>query len=568
MKLTIRKKMLLCVLLPIGILGMIIVIIACTSLKNSIIHQVENSLRGTASATLAAYDQNSGSYVLGKNGNIWKGGYNISRSEKLLDTIKQKSDMEVTFFYGNQRIMTSVIDKNGNRILGSPAGTKIQQEVLEKGQEYFSETVSIDGEMYYGYYVPVFQSDDTTKPIGMIFAGMNKNKTIERVFSAVFSMVAVVIVIALIGMIAGGLVANSISKALRAEIICVEDMATGNLNVTLNQKHSRRKDELGDLTRAISKLQSDLRKIIGGIRDSTNHLIYSSDMLEQTSHQTFEDMDYVMQSVDTITSGAVSQAKDTRNASDNITYMGNLIIQTTGEAEALNKSADNMLVSSDKTGIAVQGLKEINNEVQQAVDMIAKLTKQTNESAQVIQEMIVFISDIARQTNILSLNANIEAARVGKMGKGFAVVADEIQQLAEQSDEASGKIEQIVNTLISNAIHVSEAMQHMQHVIVEQNHYIESTEESVCEVIEEIQTSIQNIRSIENKTQYLEQSRKEIMGMIEALSDIAESNVTNTQETNGIITNVSKSFRKVQKSALNLKDTANILEQNIRNFKV
>lgn len=568
MKLTIRKKMLLCVFLPISILGIIIVVIALTTLRTSILHQVENSLRGTASATLAAYDQNSGSYTLGKNGNIWKGGYNISRSEKLLDTIKEKSGMEVTFFYGAQRIMTSVIDKNGNRILGSPAGDKIQQEVLQKGEEYFSESVSIDGEMYYGYYVPVFQSDEQTIPIGMVFAGMNKNKTIERVFSAVFYMVAVVIIIALISIIIGGLVANSISKAIRAEIVCVEEIASGNLDVSLNQKHMKRKDEIGDLTRVIAKLQFDLRNIIGGIRNSTNQLIHSSDLLEQTSQQTFADMDYVMQSVDTITIGAVSQAKDTKNASDNITYMGNLIIQTGSEAEALNKSADNMLVSSDKTGIAVEGLKDISDEVGKAVDMIANLTEQTNTSAKTIHETIGFISEIARQTNILSLNANIEAARVGERGRGFAVVADEIQILAKQSNEASNKIEQIVNVLIINAEQVVEAMQHMQEVIVKQNQYITSTEESVCEVIEEIQMSIENIRSIESKTQDLEQSRKEMMNMIEGLSDIAESNVTNTQETNGVITNVSKSFKKVKQSALNLKETANKLEQNIRNFKM
>ena len=120
MKLTIRKKMLLCALMPISILGLIIIIMAVTSLKTSIINQVETSLRGTASATLAAYDQNSGSYTVAENGDVWKGGYNISRSEKLLDTIKEKSGMEVTFFYGTQRIMTSVMDENGERILGSP----------------------------------------------------------------------------------------------------------------------------------------------------------------------------------------------------------------------------------------------------------------------------------------------------------------------------------------------------------------------------------------------------------------------------------------------------------------
>ena len=115
MKLTIRKKMLLCAFLPISILGIIIVILAVTSLKTSILNQVESSLRGTASATLAAYDQNSGSYTVSANGDIWKGSYNISRSESIVDSIKEKAGVDVTFFYGDKRIMTSAKDKDGNR---------------------------------------------------------------------------------------------------------------------------------------------------------------------------------------------------------------------------------------------------------------------------------------------------------------------------------------------------------------------------------------------------------------------------------------------------------------------
>lgn len=568
MRLTIRKKLLLCSILPISVLGIIIVFMSLTFLRNSIINQVENSLRGTAAATLAAYDQNSGTYLVAENGDVWKGGYNISNSEKLLDTIKEKSGMDVTFFYGNKRIMTSIKDQSGERILGSPAGSKIEEMVLQNGKEYFSKNVSVDGVMYFGYYVPVFQGDDSNEPVGMVFAGINKNETLYSVLSIVFYMTVIVLVIAIIGIVGAGLISNTISRVLKYEITSLEYLAMGNLNVQIDKKNLQRKDEIGDLSRAIDTLKTDLRSVIGGISESTNLLISSSDSLEQTSHQTFENMDYVMQSVDTITTSAISQAKDTKSASDNITHMGNLIIETGSEADLLNKNADKMLIVSDKTTFAIDELKKISEEVGSSVNIIAELTEQTNESAKTIREAAEFISGIADETNLLSLNASIEAARAGEAGKGFAVVADEIQKLAVQSNEASSRIDKIVNTLIVDAEHVVDSMEQMKSVIGKQNEYIKSTEESVSEVMEEINESIEKIRNIEKRTQDLETARKEMMGMIAGLSDIADSNVVNTQETSKVINDVSDRFKKVEESAVNLRVTADILEQNMKNFKM
>ena len=460
------------------------------------------------------------------------------------------------------------MDSNGNRILGSPAGEKITDTVLKKGKDFFSSNVSIDGTIYYGYYTPVYQKDDTSAPIGMVFAGAEKKPTHDSIMRILNTIIAIVIAAMIICIIIVQKCTTSITRALRRSIQSVQEVSSGNLHAAIDRKALKRTDEIGDLSRAVENLQTELLKIIRGIKESTSLLVDSSDMLEQTSHETYTGINAMQTTVANITNGATQQAADAQNASANVQIMGNLITETGLAADELNESADTMKEASDKAAVTIEELKQISEEVKNAISVIADQTNQTNASAQNIQSATQFISEIAAQTNLLSLNASIEAARAGEAGRGFGVVATEIQKLAEQSDTASGNIAQIVNTLIANSEKVVEAMERTRTVIDKQNQYIENTSSAVSGVITELDASVERIRSIEKKTTELEKARNEIIAIIETLSDIAQQNADGTSQTNTAISEMADSFRNIENSTEDLRNTADMLAQNISNFQL
>ncbi len=564
---TLRKKMLVLTVLPIFVLGSLVIFLSLTVVKNAMVSEIEDALRSAATATFAAYDQNSGSYIEAANGDIWKGSYNISKSESIVDSIKEKSGMEVTFFYGNRRIMTSAVDADGNRILGSPAGDKIVETVLNNGEEYFSHAVSIDGTIFYGYYTPVYQ-DGTASPIGMIFIGANKQKKDATVHRIIYTMIACTVSLMVLCIIISVFYSGSISRSLKKSIGVVQAVAAGNLKTSIDKHLLKKDDEVGDLSRAILQLQQEMTQSLESIADNSKAVLAASGALEGTARNTTSSIREVENAVTSIAQSASLQAQISGTASDNVAEMGKRIEQTSLEMEEMKSGASAMKEAEEKNADTIRKLLDSNDEVQTLIREIATQTSQTNESAQKIKEATDIIASIADETSLLSLNASIEAARAGENGKGFAVVADQIQKLATQSNESSQRIDEIIHQLIADSDKTVETMGKVIETISAQTEHMQQTEAMTQEVMEKIDSSLTSLSVIENSVMYLDQSRNEIIKTVTELSDIAKQNAATTQEVCATVNVVTEGFSQVEGSTEGLKSIADGLEVSVEHFNV
>jgi hypothetical protein len=565
--LKLQYKMLILAIIPVLVMGIVAILISNTVVKNKLLDDAKQKLKATSNAVLAAYDQNAGDYFVNATGDVWKGAYNVSLSTPFIDDIAAKTGIEVTFFYNDTRLVTSLKDADGKRILGSKAGDFLVENVLQDGNEVFTNRVLVDGTFYFGYYVPVHQNN-SDEIIGMVFAGMPVKEIYAslNLITMIFTVaIVVILVIAVIGCL---LVSRGIAKSIRNSMDVVKQISEGNLNVEIEQSMLDRKDEAGALSCNTQTLIDSLSAMIGKISNNTMTLNASSEEMNAAAGQAGNAVGNINDDLHNMLTGAVEQTGNAQNIKNSIHNMNIHLEKTLGEVDHLSDETKAMLDARNDVDKSLNQLDASNQDVMTEVENIQKQTQQNNESVEKIIAAVSYISDIADQTNLLSLNASIEAARAGETGKGFAVVAEEIGKLANQSNEASTEISELVNLLSYNSSQTMDIMDSVQDAMNDQTKKLVETANIFKQLQEHVSHVADGVDVIRDATVQLGKETDEIGKDIKNLSDIAQRNEDTVKGTISFSDEVLGTVNSVTEMSTEVSSSANDMAGVVSHFRM
>ena len=562
-----KAKLLLIVLLPLIVIGIVTVIVSNTRISNVVTDNIENGLRAAAvSVRDTIQNADDGAFSVDASGALYKGTYNITEHVEIADNIQEATDMDITVFYGDTRYMTSICKEDGSRQVGTQASEVVTEEVLKKGNDYFARNVDVQGQTYFGYYVPIAAEDGTIE--GMVFAGIPQSEARAEIMKIITLLVGIILAMGIICCVMVAIVVTNLTNALHKGTDALEEVAEGRLNAELDERITKRRDEIGHISRSIVKLKQQQSEIIQSMKEQSEALNQASTYLSDKTAETSSTVAQVEKAVEEVAEGATSQAEETQSATDNVVLVGNMVSETAREVEAMYSNAKNMHALGQDAFETLHELSTINQQASESIQAIYEQTNMTNESVQKIKEATGLITAIAAETNLLSLNASIEAARAGEQGRGFAVVATQIQQLADQSNASARQIEEIISYLITDSGRAVKTMEVVKDIMEKQNENVQHTDERFQKVISGIEESLEAIERITEKTSQLDTTRSSVIDTVQNLSAIAEENAASTEETFASITEISSIIEGISAEAEQLKKIANGIDQSMEIFEL
>lgn len=530
------------------------VVLATVILSTTSLHLTRTNLEGSVQTTLHVTADNLAKYC--KENEIT--AMNASGYYEYLDSLKEE-DLEMAILADGIPATTSIKNENDYRIREIP----MDQDLVSGGgtDGYYDKNVVIDGNAYYGYYIPIMNDGQIT---AVAFAAERKNDITDALWE-----IKVVFLICAVGMVLlFGAICFFLSRALSSRMketgARVDALAEGDLSAK-KESHSIVR-EIRNLLLNTSQMQRNLAQVIGGVQEISGELLNSVRQVAEGSNATMEQAEQISQAVDQLSAAAEEMAENVQNISDRMDEIGAAVNDISASAGQLQKDSEEMQDNSRKAGEGMEKIMTGSSRSVESVDTITSKIHETNDYIEKIDEAVALIFSISGQTNLLSLNASIEAARAGEAGRGFAVVAEEIRKLSEQSAAGAEQIKELAQGITEKSGETVEQADVVKDIIREEQDYIIATREQYQQLEQSIRHSAEEIRKIAGETTHLSQQKEDILGNIGSLSAISEENAANNQQVNANIDEILTQIQTVGANCDKMKQISGELENSVAYF--
>ena len=489
----------------------------------------------------------------------------LRRNEK--NYVIRQDEASIKTFHDNVMVLK-------NDISASKLSGNIKDDVNVKLNAYtavFDTIVAIDAKIasktkeftnYVHTIEPIIDELKTDADVDKdaALAGMAGTNSTAKTTIIVLSIIAIVT-----GLGVGIYISRIITKPMESMLNASNRVAAGDLTVVVR---SDSKDEVGQLATAIQTMTGSLKGILGKVQQSAMNVASTAQELSASSEQMKASTDQISSTTQDIATGVSSQASKMAEISRAMKEMSESVQQVATNSQKASEGASAASTTAQRVGKMSEDVAKKMTDIQSSVDNSATVIKQLDGKSQQIGEIIGTITNIADQTNLLALNAAIEAARAGEHGRGFAVVADEVRKLAEESRGAANTITGLIKDIQQGTKQAVTTMEQGTKTVGEGAKNIADTVTAIDEIVKAAADVATMVQEIAAAAEEQSASVQEVTASVEDVSAISEQSAAGTQETSAAAEQQSASMDQLVNASQEMTRLSEELQIEVSRFNL